>query len=288
MEEEHHLKVKKMKDELDLLHLSQAQKSFLNSKREGLEILIHTLQDEIEILEKNKYTQDLNEFDPPSSLEALFKQKQQALKEIKSKLRDIDHLLDQFEEETEETILKREADLAFLIIEHHPAEKLGYEELQKGLNYVQTNQEGVQNLIKLHIHLLDLLHNIFEIRTKVKRQGIFSYIFGRSPNIQISQHLEALNKVSENALDLLKHCRTLLAEDEQALQLVYAEAGQILADLQYLCTQRWNFKKIDHSLKTVQHVLMKVLEQLKKGLGELQKEEKEIQRTIQNWINKYS
>jgi hypothetical protein len=285
--EDHRQNIKKMKEELALLRLSQDQKSLLNNRREGLEALINMMQDEMDVLEKSRYAQDLDEFDAVASLTEQLNQKQHALSEMKAKLREIDHLLDQFEEQTKETLLKKEADLALLIIEHYPAEKMSYEDLQKGLKYAQLNQEEIQNLIKLHIHLLDLLQKIFEIRIKVKRQGIFSYVFGRSPNMQISQYLDALTKVASNAIDSLEHYSTLLGEDER-ISIVYANTRTNLTDLQVLCKQTWNFKKIDYFMTTLQQTLSEGLEQLKKVSHELQQEEIEIEGTIQNWINKYS
>ncbi|PJD95961.1 MAG: hypothetical protein CK425_07390 [Parachlamydia sp.] len=285
--EDYRQNIKKMKEELALLHLSQAQKSLLNNRRDELEALINRMQDEKDALEKSRYAQNLDEFDIVASLTKQLNQKQHALSEMKAKFREIDHLLDQCEEQTKEMLLKKEADLALLIIEKYPAEKLAYEDLQKGLKYAQLSQEEIQNLIKLHNHLLDLLQKIFEIRIKVRRQGIFSYVFGRSPNIQISQYLEALSKVANNALDSLEHYSARLGEDER-VSLVYAKIRTNLIDLQVLCKQTWNFKKIDDVMTTLQQTLSEGLERLEKVSQELEQEGAEIQRTIQTWINKYS
>lgn len=285
--EDHRQNIKKMKEELALLRLSQAQKNLLNSRRDELETLIDRMQEEKDALEKRRYAQNLDEFDVVARLTEQLNHKQHALSEMKTKLREIDHLLDQCEEQTKETLLKKEADLALLIIEKYPTEKLAYEDLQKGLKYAQLSQEEIQNLIKLHNHLLDLLQKIFEIRIKVRRQGIFSYVFGRSPNMQISQYLEALSKVASNAIDSLEHYSTRLGEDER-VSLVYAKIRSNLIDLQVLCKQTWNFKKIDDVMTTLQQTLSEGLERLEKVSLELKQEEAEIQRTIQNWINKYS
>lgn len=285
--EDHRQTIKKMKEELALLRLSQDQKSLLNNQRDELEALINRMQDEKDALEKSRYAQNLDEFDAVARLIEQLNQKQRALSEMKTKLREIDHLLDQCEEQTKETLLKKEADLALLIIEQYPAEKLAYEDLQKGLKYAQLSQEGIQNLIKLHHHLLDLLQKIFEIRIKVRRQGIFSYVFGRSPNMEISQYLEALSKVAGNTIDSLEHYSARLGEDER-ISIVYAKTRTNLADLQVLSKQTWNFKKIDDVMTTLQQTLSEGLERLEKVSQELQQEEAELQRTIQNWINKYS
>lgn len=280
-------KMASMKEELDYLRLSKLKEQALFSKRNELEIRIAASAEEIEMLRRDFYTQDSCELNPDSKIENLIKEKEILLKEAKQNLREIDHLLDQTDEETETTIKNKEEDLAGLIVDSYPHEKAYYENLQKELEHNLIVQEGIQVFTTLNHHLLELIQNILEVRAKVRRNGIFSYIFGRSPTIQISQHLEAVNKVAAAAIDSLKHHKQSLNQNEETLSLLYEYAITLLGQLQALCETKWNFKKIDHSLTTLQAALKKLLLQIEEEAANLKSREKDYQKSLKMFIEKY-
>lgn len=171
-------------------------------------------------------------------------EKEACLRDLKQKKKELDTLLDELEEQSEEQTAHQLKEIAALILKDYPKEEAFYLELQGALAKA-LHLENEAYILKQLIHDLVLYPDkITEIRHYVKRKGFFSYIFGPNPNGMISLHLSGLKKDLEIALPQVE---ILAAETKGGddLRLVYAEIVQFFSGLKTECEEQWSYKKID-------------------------------------------
>jgi len=233
------------------------------------EIRLSTLRKQLEneMLALEQKIQDshyqLGEIESKKSLAAACQQK----------ILEIDHLLDDLEEWTEEKTDAAKQELISLILTLHPEQERVYQDLSSKLNFNLV----AKHRIDLIIRQLELITNALEMikvkRMEVKRRGVLSYVLGPNPNVVIGRNLK---KVCDEA----KICVELDPQKEGL--------KEELQDLIIHCQGRWGFQTIDN-------VLSPLKDQLAQHLIELQGQEKRLQEDIlefesqmADWIEQYS
>ncbi|EFB42804.1 hypothetical protein pah_c002o051 [Parachlamydia acanthamoebae str. Hall's coccus] len=277
-------KIRSMKEELDLLRLSHTEKQTLSLQREQVETAITEQEKAIETLKNTLFYQKTSDF----YLEEQLKAAQKILAETKQKLIRMDHLLDSLEDTAEENIDRMEEDLSLMILSLYPSEQPIYTALKGSLNHTLNLQQSIQGLHNQTQLLLELVEGILSVRYAVKKQGILCYIFGRNPNQQIAQYLEAIQRVILQTLETLQQYQNTLTEDDIELKALSKSALIIYSELLDFCKKKWNFKTIDQSLIQTYSVLGELLESFQTELNHLKKEEQDIRIQIRDWIANHS
>lgn len=156
--------------------------------------------------------------------------KKRLLEECQRKCRDIDHLLDELEEWTDEKEIQTREQLKNLILERRPDQSASYSALQGDIQIRNSRLIHFQR-VKHHLGLIiEAIEVMVEKRAEVKRRGVLSYILGPSPN----------NVIGICMSEILKAIETCLADKPESEELC-----QVLNDLAVHCKSRWGFKTID-------------------------------------------
>jgi len=191
----------------------------------------------------------------------------------RQKMLEIDHLLDDLEEWTEEKTGEVQEELISLILKIHPEEKDVYQDLSSKLNF----NLATKHRIDLVIRHLELITNALEMikvkRMEVKRRGVLSYVLGPNPNVVIGKNLK-------NVCDEAQTCVELDPQEEGL--------KKELQDLIVHCQGRWGFQTIDKVLSPFKERLEQYLSELQDHEKKLQDEIIDIETQIADWIERYS
>ncbi len=202
-----------LKSELQQAELDFKKQDQLLRKREELEI-------EIEKLEQSHL------FVPSD--------KKSFLKEMKSKRQQIDTILDMLDEDNDQKISRLRTLIKEKTLTLYPERLATFVTLSRELDSIKSEKLLVQEVSLQITSLIAILSKALEARQKIKRLGLFSYIFGENPTITISIHL----KNAETQAGLL-----LSLFSEQLIDNL--PFTQFLNIFQEECRKRWSFKHID-------------------------------------------
>lgn len=153
---------------------------------------------------------------------------------LKKRLKELDHLLDQLEEFSEENLGIMENQLVELLLITYPELQTDYDLLQTSLKKTEAQLKSHQFIYENLKQMEQLLQKTLDVRKRIKKEGILSYIFGNNPNQVISQNLKAIANQIDLILPWFQKNKTLDSE--------YLE---FLLDFHRECKQRWGFKKMD-------------------------------------------
>jgi len=157
------------------------------------------------------------------------------LKHLKSKKIDLDHLIDQIEAEADQPVELLQQQLLDSLFSFYPEKSYPLLKLKQDkahqLEELQQTQEFQELLTKVKDHLQEIIN----IRQRIQRLGLLSYIFGASPNVMIAHNLESVHQLIPQAMLF-----PLLKKNE-----LYLESIEVLQSLSSHCLTRWNYRKID-------------------------------------------
>lgn len=170
------------------------------------------------------------------TLQNLSKDKhEKEIKLLKSKKIELDHYIDLLESSEEESPLNLKERLTEKILVLHPDQLPFYSGLAAESAFMKKTMQVIQVYSDKLIEIRDHLQSIIEIRLRIRRLGIFSYIFGASPNHMIAQHLESIHRLIQQTPP-----ETLLQD-----RPLYQQSQNTLIELSEHCLQRWGFHKIE-------------------------------------------
>jgi ferredoxin-fold anticodon binding domain-containing protein len=274
-EEQHAINLLKAK--WQQAELAFQQKESLTIKREEIEQLIEQSTKLIESSELSAYRSLTSNLQNAKLMLQESEVQRAKLKQLNSKKRDIDIVLDESEEVTLETLNELKEELADKIISLNADKKSAYEKLKAQRNGYQLAAKESAELGVTLGQLDQLIGTALAHRQIIKRQGLLSYIFGVNPNIAITKNL--------HAAELL--IRTTLPKIYSGLHQnqLFRETYMFLEELAPHCVQRWGFGKIDQFFTQSHQQLLDLSEQMrilhKNSLDLVNKNEKELI----NWLN---
>lgn len=208
-------------------------------------------------------------------------EKNRLLREIKKKKQDLDHLLDNLEEHTEEREALLFQQIIQTILKLHPEEENTYLQLKQDEDMLQASISELSGIIEIGTSLSQLLEFALQERQSIKKMGVFRYIFGNNPNTAISQYLHAAGELSEKAHTSLKGKETVLGQE------VTQEFLSFLQELRLHCKQRWGFKHLDNICSRSLKRMNAFLTSFHEKLMEMEEENRKLRAKINDFIEKY-
>lgn len=243
-------KISELKNKLAQAEGGLIKQNSLNLKREELESEIKKIEAEKAIASEKKVV--------------LLNKK---LAQLKKHLRELDAILDQLEDHSQEKVQSIRQQFIEKVLETYPERRQTYETLQQELTQVEQEKDELK-LIYHHFNAIQsLLKAILEIRQKIRRWWILSYIFGANPNQIISQHLKTISQ----QIDLLM---------PHLNKLTYLAFKESLIELQIECHKHWGFRKMDTYFVTATERIANDLNKLGEGI----KVTEDIESAIENKI----
>lgn len=271
---------------IELIEAKSARSRWISliDKREILEAKIENLEHEIE---NQILTLHQRQVTHPDSVKTLFEEvenKKNLLKELKDKRQELDKLLDILEMNTEDFILGLQNHLIDKILEDHPNQKVSLDHITLSLNNSKVKQKAMDSAIQIFERLEEHLRQALETRNDIKRRGIFSYIFGPSPNWVITNQLHAAEALISAALAKMNEV-SITAGFSEGLLRDYNESLAFLEELQAHCKKRWGFRHIDSIITIGMKDLQTHLARLKAHQKEIQASIELYQAKLEDWLN---
>ena len=213
--------------------------------------------------------------------------KEDLLQECLAKQREIDHRLDDLEEWTDEEASRVREEMISLILEIHPDQKQNYEDLAKNyqelcdLDRLTTKTE--QNVKQM----IESIEEAQQVRGKVRKRGVLSYIIGRNPNVLIGKSLQNIHQIAE---DMLKQIPDLSRNSAapKNLKTLYGSLEKLLKDLSARTQGQWSFKTIDTTFTDAKENLELFLESHTLESKALRTKLKSSEIKLNDWIEKNS
>lgn len=200
-----------------------------------------------------------------------FEEKPALLKMLKSKRQEIDNQLDAIDENIEEDRLNLRKSIKRKMLLLYPDKETSYIQLSTQVEELRRQKLFLQEVSFQIEILLSMLSKALEARRKIKRLGLFSYLFGENPTHVISSHLKNAELQSKLLLDLI--------QDD------HAPLTQFLRVLQEETQKRWGFTRIDTIFAEAERQLQLFLQdnedKLKQTIEALKKQEEAVEKLLE-------
>jgi len=202
-----------------------------------------------------------------------FESKKSLIAACQEKMLEIDHILDDLEEWTDEKKDAVEKELISLILKLHPEELKDYEDYASRLHYAQATQRQARGIVAHLDAMIDALELIQSKRMEVKRRGVLSYILGPSPNLVIGRCLKKVCDEAEACLALAPQNESLKDELNKLIQH---------------CKGRWGFRTVDKIFVPIKENLIQYRESFQAEEEGRKAESSKIEEDIKDWIERLS
>ncbi|CUI16400.1 conserved hypothetical protein [Candidatus Protochlamydia naegleriophila] len=248
----------------------------LASQREECEKMIGRLQEEVEIDPYHLPEQD--------SLPEPHKQplRQQQLQELKRKKQEIDLLLDESEDLSEEELRLKQQALLTCIWTVYPSYQQEWENRWKDYQISLTLEEQFLDLKQFTKDLSNHLHYAIQHRQTIKGIGILNYILGTSPNLVIEKQLLTCHQAIQRFLPRLQTLSQQTAGMHH--QIVLKDFLPFLEQLKKQCQTPWSFKHLDTVFTDAHKQLVHFHQIIEQDLSQLQRRSNELKQQLNDWL----
>lgn len=283
MEESLDNKIKRLKNELAMAKQAHQLWDMLIQKREQLENKIASLKSEIDDEKMKQYERAHEVYEEAKT----GSNKEETLDSIKKSKQTIDDKLDDYEDISGDILIYLQNQLVLTILKKFPDQELSFQNLEKQLYQSIDISEKLNTLQVSTNEIILLINKIMEERKKSKPLQILSFFFGKNPNYQITQHIQAIKLLCGHSLNLL-HDLADLVQNNQRTQNCLEQLSELLVKLQTFAQQRWSYSKIDNNLVPLKDIFKSYIEQLlvlKKEADENISNQREM---INLWIEQHT
>lgn len=205
------------------------------------------------------------------------------LKQLNQEIATIDYKLDEWEDLDQKTLQCMRKNLFHSIWERFPnqfeSEKQLWQKFSSASS-IKTKVLQTQNFLQEIIEIMQVIKNA---RSKVKNKGIFSYIFGVSPNIIIERNLLHMHDlINLNQESIKEICQ--LEERKHFIQ-VFQRIFQTISQLSQECKKTWGFSHIDTTIMNCNKEILDHAEELKKLASENNCQINLLEKQLNEWLN---
>lgn len=287
MAKELSIDIRQLKDAL--LKAEQAHEHWSNllPERESLENSIQEMVGHIKAATAVLHKKQVNNPELADNLTKEIDQQQKFLEQANVKKRALDHLLDVYEECSEETIQLLRGKLIDAIIRQFPDQLDAYDHFEMERGRITVLHAELHEISQVISRLNEMLEIVLKTRQKVRRQWILGYLFGASPNLVITQQLQNAETLCEVTLTSLEKHKSGELKDS-ALKELHAEIKHLLKELHKLCQQRWDLKALDATFSKIAKSLTEMQESLQGHIEIVETAEHALEKKFSNWLEKYS
>ena len=274
-------KLRKIKQELRLANQATIVTKALNEKRDKIDHQLDALIAELEADILRMHQQEKRE---ESSFMNEFNRKKTVLNEMKKHKQELDDKLDEYDSFSSDISIKLHEELVLALLECFPSQQPTYHKLEESLHENKKAHEELQHLADSMERIVQHLDKIVQERASVKRRGIFSYLFGRNPNVTITTSFKEAEKEAQAALSQLDELSGESSKEEK----LFKDIDSALNALILTSKKRWGFKSIDATI----HPLSQTIKEQHNSLQELEEHyqfrlEADAQ-ALQRWVEKMS
>jgi hypothetical protein len=280
----HLLEIKKK-----LIHLESSyhKRKELIIKREEIEQIIQKLKEEIEnqTVHFHRYPNSTNYYASSQSNYLEFEKKFAYLNRLKKEKSQLDRDLDESEDLSEEQIEQLRKQLIESILQLYPSYRLDYESKTVFLMTLTEIEKELHVLENCFLQLKDLLNQVILIRKKIKKLGLFSYIFKMSPNVMIEQRFLEGVKIIQNTQPVLKDFHP--HNQNPSLQHFYSNLQDFLTKLLKHFQIRWGFHHIDTTITQAEQEASTYTNQIQQMVNEIKCKKEKLKAELNAWLDQF-
>jgi hypothetical protein len=245
----------------------------------------------MEIEEKrHAWLQEKNSYETRHFLEEALNQIEEKMENIENekllkaclvKKRELDHALDEVEEVSLESVNQAKLSLIATIIEKYPEERLRINNLQEEISTREELAVEYQKMEDILQEASASIESVLTTRQTVKRKGIFSFLFGKNPNVIITSHIYRIRELIKQDLPKIE----ILAGKTKGEQYeLYGEVIVLFSHLKTECSKRWNYKRIDTTFIKARESIRELEMSFTKLKDESKRELKEKETELEDWL----
>lgn len=212
-------------------------------------------------------------------------EKETLIRQLKQKRQQVDRLLDQSEEITEEDLEKNREYLIQAILYFHPEER--EEEESRNVQFLQMSgmEKKIIFLLPPLVELRERLTHALQIRHSIRGRGLLQYIVGISPNLLIEKDF----KEGERLLQaLLPHLQDDLKEvDDLEMKNLYQQLIRLGERLLHELRMRWGFRHLDTFFKRSHEEISLYTLQMEEKLSAVQEKKKRLEQQMKDWLERF-
>ena len=253
--------------------------SDLNAKREDLESSIQRLTMEMEQDSEQLHRKKLAQ----PELEARLEKHTQLLRQLKQKLKEVDHWLDDLEDRELASVIELEESLAKQLLQLHPEERESYQTLLRQKQVCHAMHRNLEQLLSYGNDLSKFLSRAIAEGQHVKRGGILRFVMGTNPNKVILACLDGVEKTAKQALSTLEECQ----QGELSIGLqssTYHSLDQQFKTLMHHSRGNWNYGVLARDYPTHLENLRVQLESVEQRHAEALHYYRQKEKQLRTWL----
>ncbi|MBA3722884.1 MAG: hypothetical protein H0W88_10860 [Parachlamydiaceae bacterium] len=261
--------IQKLKDNFFNAKFALQKRKTLITNRDELEEIIIKLKQELKY--ENQYLVDYT--------------KTKTLSQLVQKMRDLDHLLDESEELTEESLKEMERTLIRTLLELYPNENSKFENLSNRME-MTTNQVISLGSIKSQlVQIEEILKAVIQTREGIKGIGILKYVFGTSPNLIIARLLKEGGHIAQQSIKSLEDF--VKNDNNNEIKFLFVEIIMFLKKLEPKLAGTWGFKTIDIDFRNSEKQIFQNILQLTSLERASEIEKQKAENELEQWIQQF-
>lgn len=197
------------------------------------------------------------------------------LSDLKKQRNEIDQLLDESEEFSEERSIKIKESLIALILKEYPDQQEVYQKLFYDFEVCLEKENSLLKVIDICQSMSHILEKAIEVRKSIKGSGILRYIFGISPNAEIEHQFRMGLRHAKESIPFLSQRK----HDAEILLL--------FQHLEKQFQKPWSFSHLDSIYASSHQKLQLFINQLQRQLEENQQTKASLEKSMNDWLDQY-
>ncbi|MCB1136219.1 MAG: hypothetical protein KDK78_08130 [Chlamydiia bacterium] len=200
---------------------------------------------------------------------------------------DIDHQLDNLEEDFEALQQQLRGHLVAEIIELHPNARPSWEAIQQSMKEIGEGHAHIRKGIDALQEVLTPMQTAMEARRTQRRRGLMNIIFGRNPTVVIAGYLDKAHQAAKSGYALNFEQRPAhLRTHHSAVNL--SGLHEIFFKITQACEARDALKTLDTVFASLTKETEAMYETLQLDLAMVEGELDEIEAETRDWMQRYT
>lgn len=281
MEESLKEKIERLKREYQIAEQAQNFRVLIAEKRDELEEKIQALKQQMEqetfklYRNKDRAEKEQRAFTEKMLINA------KILRGVEKTKQELDTKLDEYELFSREVTVNLRNELILAILEQNPSKVREYD------NFSQKSQEQLQlqntlnSLARALSRIDERLSEIIKERKSVKKLNVLRYLFGKNPNVSITNSLIGI----ERSIDEILSWRDLTLMQASGSPEWLLQCFDRCVELKELAKRRWGWKRLDHEVIPYKRVIEEYETKLMEYQVLLENDIKNLRQEMNKWID---
>lgn len=206
---------------------------------------------------------------------------------LRRRLGDVDHQLDDLDEDLELRVLNLRADLVRALLEHFPDEQPRQQERAQQLSEGRRAQQDLETLEGAGREVLTELEMALAVWEKRGQRGLLNRLFGTNPAITASKHLEKAMDHAQAALLVLSEMLSQ-TNPHPTVQHAHPVIEQFIFVATELQETAWSFGQFSQTLAPHREHLREIMSRIDLQSKETRRLIAELEAEVDSWAETFA